>query len=228
LIMVRQTPFELERLMGIEVYLTDEDGVGGDLRAEPDDFTVNEVSDFKAGTSGDHLIVRLTKENWETHHLIRDLSRQLGISEERIGIAGTKDKRAVTTQLMSIRGVTGEQLYRVSLPRVKLEPVGRSNRDIGLGDLRGNDFDITVRHVGLPLPEAERRLKAIGDSIGLAGGVASSAALSYGITYALGVIFIRHFETGGTLLDFNTQKARQAFPQACAEGREKAALPADH
>lgn len=64
--------------------------------------------------------------------------------------------------------------------------------------------------------------------IGLAGGVASSAALSYGITYALGVIFIRHFEAGGTLLDFNTQKARQAFPQACAEGREKAALPADH
>jgi uncharacterized protein (DUF697 family) len=65
--------------------------------------------------------------------------------------------------------------------------------------------------------------------IGLAGGVVSLAALSYGITYALGVIFIRHFEAGGTLLNFNTQKARREFPQACAEGREKAAaLPADH
>lgn len=65
--------------------------------------------------------------------------------------------------------------------------------------------------------------------IGLAGGVVSSAALSYGITYTLGVIFIRHFEAGGTLLNFNIQKARREFPQACAEGREKVpSLPADH
>jgi tRNA pseudouridine13 synthase len=169
--MVRQTPFELERLMGIEVYLTDEDGVGGDLRVEPDDFIVKEESDFKVGTTGDYLIVRLTKENWETHHLIRDLSRQLGISEERIGIAGTKDKRAVTTQLMSIRGVSEEQLSRVDLPRVKLEPVGRSNRDIGLGDLLGNDFDVTIRHIALPAAELERRIKAIDGSIGKTGGV---------------------------------------------------------
>jgi tRNA pseudouridine13 synthase len=169
--MVRQTPFELEKLMGIEAYLTDEDGVGGDLRVEPGDFIVKEVSDLKFRASGEYVIVRLTKENWETHHLIRDLSRQLGISEERIGIAGTKDKRAVTTQLMSIRGVSDEQLSRVNLPRVKLEPVGRSNRDIGLGDLRGNDFDVTIRHIELPAPELERRMKAIGGSIAIGGGV---------------------------------------------------------
>lgn len=169
--MVRRTSFELERLMGIEVYLTDEDGIGGDLRVEPGDFRVNEVSDFKVGTSGGYLIVRLTKENWETHHLIRDLSRQLGISDERIGIAGTKDKRAVTTQLMSIRGVSEEQLSRVDLPRVKLEPVGRANKDIGLGDLRGNDFDITIKHIVLPAPELEGHIKAINDSLVSAGGV---------------------------------------------------------
>ncbi len=157
--------------MGIEVYLTDEDGVGGDLRVEPEDFIVKEVSDVKVGASGDYLIVRLTKENWETHHLIRDLSRQLGISEERIGIAGTKDKRAVTTQLTSIRGISEEQLSRVNLPRVKLEPLGRSNKDIGLGDLRGNDFDVTIRYIELPAQELERRLKAIDGSIALAGGV---------------------------------------------------------
>jgi tRNA pseudouridine13 synthase len=37
------------------------------------------------------------KENWETHHLLRDMARQLCISDERIGIAGIKDKRAITT-----------------------------------------------------------------------------------------------------------------------------------
>ncbi|BAI61243.1 probable tRNA pseudouridine synthase D [Methanocella paludicola SANAE] len=169
--MVRPTHFELERLMGIDAYLTDEDGVGGDLRVEPGDFRVKEVSDFKYGTSGDFLIVRLTKENWETHHLIRDLSRQLGISEERIGIAGTKDKRAVTTQLMSIRGASEEQLSRIDLPRVRLEPLGRANKDIGLGDLRGNDFDITVRNISLPLAECEARLRAIDANMAKAGGI---------------------------------------------------------
>jgi tRNA pseudouridine13 synthase len=169
--MVRPTQFELERLMGIEVYLTDEDGIGGDLRVEPGDFVVREAFDFKYGTTGDFLIVRLTKENWETHHLIRDLSRQLGISEERIGIAGTKDKRAVTTQLMSIRGVSEEQLASINLPRVALEPVGRANKDIGLGDLRGNDFDITIRNIALPRAECEDRLNAVSGSVAKAGGV---------------------------------------------------------
>jgi len=40
--MARRTPFELERLMGIDAYLTDVDGVGGDLRVDPGDFAVRE------------------------------------------------------------------------------------------------------------------------------------------------------------------------------------------
>ncbi len=158
--------------MGIEAYLTDEDGIGGDLRVEPDDFMVKEVSDFKYGNAGDYLIVRLTKENWETHHLLRDISRQLGISDERVGIAGTKDKRAVTTQLMSIRGISEQELERISLPRIKLEPVGRANKDIGLGDLEGNEFDITIRHINVPEAELEIAVELLSkSSIEAAGGV---------------------------------------------------------
>jgi len=169
--MVRRTSFELEKLMGIEAYLTDEDGIGGDLRVNVEDFRVDEVSDVRAGQAGEYLIVRMTKENWETHHLIRDISRELGISDERIGIAGTKDKRAVATQLLSIRGISQEQLSKVNLPRVRLEPLGRSNKDIGLGDLRGNNFNIIVRNVDLAAGELSARLKAIDASIGSAGGV---------------------------------------------------------
>jgi len=154
--------------MGIEAYLTDDDGIGGDLRVDVGDFRVNELSDFKVGKDGEFLIVRLTKENWETHHLLRDISRVLCISEERIGIAGTKDKRAVTTQLMSLRGISEEQLAGIDLPRVKLEPVGRSNKDIGLGDLRGNEFDITVSYLE---PGSGERLKAIERSMDAVGGV---------------------------------------------------------
>jgi tRNA pseudouridine13 synthase len=218
--MVRRTVFELERLMGIEAYLTDEDGVRGDLRVEPGDFKVNEVSDFKVGTSGDYVIARLTKENWETHHLIRDLSRQLGISEERIGIAGTKDKRAVTTQLMSIRGIPEEQLSRVDLPRVKLEPLGRSNKDIGLGDLRGNDFDVTIRHIAQPLAELERHVKAIDGSIARAGGVPNFFGYQ-----RFGVVRPVTHLVGKKLLKGDTEGAAMAyiamsFPGETAENRK--------
>lgn len=169
--MARRTTFELERLMGIEAYLTDEDGVGGELRVSPDDFKVNEISDFKIGTSGDYLILKLTKENWETHHLIRDLSRALAISDERIGIAGTKDKRAVTTQIMSIKGVSEETIKRVDLPRVRLVPIGRTNKDIGLGDLRGNEFDIIIRNIELSQPDIGQRMSTITGAIKAAGGL---------------------------------------------------------
>ncbi len=169
--MVRSTSFELEKLMGIETYLTDEDGIGGDLRVNVEDFRVNEISDFKVGQSGDYLMLKLTKENWETHHLLRDISRVLGISDERIGIAGTKDKRAVTTQLMSIKGVSEDTIRNVGLPRVQLTPIGRGDHDVGLGDLRGNEFDIIIRNIELSQPDIETRMKGISDKIKAAGGL---------------------------------------------------------
>ena len=36
-------------------------------------------------------------------------------------------------------------------------------------------------------------------------GLAAMAAFSAGVSYVIGRIFIRHFETGGTLLDFNIE-----------------------
>ncbi len=168
---MRPSPFELERLMGIEAYLTDTEGIGGRLRDEISDFVVREVSDVTAGEAGEYLIARVEKENWETHHLLRDMARQLGISDERIGLAGIKDKRAVTTQLMSIRGLTAEDLGKVTLPRVRITPLGRANKGIAPGDLKGNDFDIVVRAVGPGPEEAAGRIAATAGAIAAAGGV---------------------------------------------------------
>ncbi len=168
---MKASPFEIERLMGIDVYLTDTEGLGGRLRCDVPDFVVQEVSDIKAGESGDHLIVRLEKENWETHHLLRDMARQLGISDERIGIAGIKDKRAITTQTMSIRGITADDLKRITLPGVRITPLGLSNKDIAPGDLKGNEFDIVIKDICLDRGEMESRLSAISAGVAAAGGV---------------------------------------------------------
>lgn len=49
------------------------------------------------------------------------------------------------------------------------------------------------------------------------GGVAL-ASVSGATTYAIGKIFIKHFEAGGTLLDFNAEKMKEHFKKLFDEG----------
>jgi uncharacterized protein (DUF697 family) len=54
------------------------------------------------------------------------------------------------------------------------------------------------------------------------GGAASFFAaptLAAATTYAVGKVFVQHFETGGTLLTFDAAKMRAHFEHALAEGK---------
>lgn len=54
--------------------------------------------------------------------------------------------------------------------------------------------------------------------------VASSvAAIAAGVTYAIGRVFVSHFESGGTLLDFDPAKFRDFFRAEFASGVKAAA-----
>jgi tRNA pseudouridine13 synthase len=92
---------------------------------------------------------------------VRDLARILRISQDRFGWAGTKDKRALTKQKISIWDVGEEDIARVHLKDVDLKPIGRSNRKVRLGDLWGNRFKIIVRDIELSQEDALWRVKAI-------------------------------------------------------------------
>jgi tRNA pseudouridine13 synthase len=162
----------LEKQTGVDLYFTAAEGIGGELRHIPEDFIVREVTgETREKKDGKYLIVEMTKRNWETHHLIRDMSRILGISIRRIGFAGTKDKKAVTTQRISIFGLAEEALEKIHIKDVDFTVLGRSDRDVGLGDLVGNEFEITVRNIDLPEPELEKRMEQITLAIAEAGGV---------------------------------------------------------
>ncbi len=126
-------------------YLCDTEGTGGHLKTEPEDFIVREISDPpRKKDNGDYTIATLTARNWETNRLVRLMSRSMGISRDRIGFAGTKDKRAVTTQLISVYG-TPDLLEKVDLKDVTLTDIYRGVRGIAIGDLIGNEFEITVK-----------------------------------------------------------------------------------
>jgi len=142
---MRESPHSLERSLGISWYATDTPGIGGYLRREPEDFVVEEEPPGPWGEAGPYLVLRLTKRNWEQQRLVKELARALGISHRRISWAGTKDRRAVTTQYIAIHGMEAAALERVTLPDVRLEVAGRSDRPIALGDLTGNRFRIRIR-----------------------------------------------------------------------------------
>jgi tRNA pseudouridine13 synthase len=145
---------DIERAVGVEYYVSDAEGVGGRLRETPEDFRVRELEAFDAEPvdadrdAYPHLVVRVTLRDWDTNGFAGALSDRLGISRERVSWAGTKDKRAVTTQLFSIDGVEPS-----ALPDIRdadVEVVGRTGRPILFGDLAGNAFEITVRDPAAP------------------------------------------------------------------------------
>jgi uncharacterized protein (DUF697 family) len=55
--------------------------------------------------------------------------------------------------------------------------------------------------------------------LGLVGAVAPMTAIAGAITYAVGKVFVQHFETGGTLLDFEPSKVKRFFAEKRREGQ---------
>jgi tRNA pseudouridine13 synthase len=143
------------------LYYTRNPGIGGLIRQQLEDFIVEELTNRVETTNGKYLIVELTKKNWDIHHLVRDLARILRISQKRFGWAGTKDRRAITKQKISVWDVGEEDMARVRLRDVELNVIGRSNKKISLGDLWGNRFKIVVRNIELSQEETLARAKAI-------------------------------------------------------------------
>jgi tRNA pseudouridine13 synthase len=149
---MKKSPYSLEQDLGMRNYGSDADGIGGNLRSSAEDFFVQEIPLPSGGETGPYLVCRLTKKNWEQQHAIKEIARRLGISHRRIGWAGTKDRRAVTTQLISIYKVTPEMVESIRLKDITLEVVGHRNTRLSLGDLEGNRFDITIREATDPDP----------------------------------------------------------------------------
>ena len=133
-----------EANIGMRYYLSPTDGTGGRLKTTAQDFIVKEISNRPPEKEGRFTIVDVTSTNWETNRLVRLLARSMNISRERIGFAGTKDKRAVTTQLMSFE-CPRENIDKVDFKDLKFSNIYTSNRGIRIGDLIGNSFEIRVR-----------------------------------------------------------------------------------
>ena len=155
--------------IGMRYYLSTTEGTGGRLKATAQDFIVKEISNRPPEKEGRFTIADVTSTNWETNRLVRLLARSLNISRERIGFAGTKDKRAVTTQLMSFE-CPKENLDKVDFKDLVFSNVYTSNRGIRIGDLVGNSFEINVRDLTADMKDVPGIIEETADTINEVGG----------------------------------------------------------
>ncbi len=128
---------------------TTQPGIGGRIRTTPEDFRVEERPLYLPCGEGEHLYLRVTKRGLSTPELVLRLSSLLGVKARAIGIAGLKDARAVTTQMVSIHGVTPEQVARIrpDVHLLSVEVLGRHRNRLRTGHHAGNTFRLVIRGV---------------------------------------------------------------------------------
>lgn len=117
------------------------------LKEKPEDFVVEEITNVKPEKNGRFVYFWLIKENLNTLQAIEYLAKALHTNPKFINYAGTKDKVAITTQLISIKGKTKEQVGRLKFKEFELKFFGYRNESLFLGELTGNKFKIKISNL---------------------------------------------------------------------------------
>ncbi len=112
------------------------------LRCRPEDFVVEELPSVTPLERGPFTLYRLTKTGLGTLEAVEAIRRRWQLEGSRISYGGLKDRHAITTQWLSIRGGPWRSLHQTHL---SLEPVGYLDRPYTPAQFRGNRFEIVVR-----------------------------------------------------------------------------------
>lgn len=173
---------QLEKEIGIEVYATKTQGIGGRLRQSVEDFTVEEILTNGSTAKiephnipsitgfGRYLICVLVKRNIDTFQALQAVANKLGVTTDRIHIGGIKDARALTAQHVSISRMLPEQIGLIETPKLRLYPLGFSNEKIHSDLLFGNQFHITVRAIEQSEPVIAEHIENANNELSTLGG----------------------------------------------------------
>jgi tRNA pseudouridine13 synthase len=165
-------PPELERFCGLSAYKSSVAGVGGRLKSLPQDFVVEEITPEgvvlevggcveRSKALADYTVFTLEKTNWDTLRAVGEMAKRVGETRKRFSFAGTKDKKAVSTQAVSAYRVPAERLLGVRIKDIFLRDFGYSDYPVELGCLSGNRFTVVVRGVRFFEGDARSRIESV-------------------------------------------------------------------
>ena len=133
------------------------------IRATPEDFRVEELPAFEASGSGEHLLLTIEKRGMNTAFAAKRIAQWAGVAESAIGIAGMKDRHAVTVQRFSVwlPKKIAPDIEALQADDLRVLEHAWHARKLPRGALAGNRFRLVLRNV-VGEPEAiEARLQAI-------------------------------------------------------------------
>jgi tRNA pseudouridine13 synthase len=156
-------------------YLSESPGIGGLIKASPQDFLVEEIAPdgaiYELGRPfsrpdepGPYVHFILQKRNWTTASAISELSKAIGVSQRRFNSAGMKDKMSISTQLCSVSGTTKERLASASIKDISINGAWTAAERVRMGHLLGNRFTMLVRDPDTG--SADGRISSIRDELG--------------------------------------------------------------
>jgi tRNA pseudouridine13 synthase len=135
----------------------------GVIRQHAADFRVVELPAFTPSGAGEHVVLRIRKENANTDWVARGLARFAGVSRRAVSYAGRKDRHAIAEQWFSVHlpGRKQPDWRQLRLEGVEVLEAHRHSRKVRKGALRGNGFRILVRALTAERELLDVRLRAL-------------------------------------------------------------------
>lgn len=113
-----------------------------------EDFVVEEQP-IKFSGAGSFLVLKIVKNNCDTWELIDRLAKFLNVFSNEIGYAGLKDKRATTTQYITIPKKYSKEIKLFRNKKIEIIDTFLHKEKLNIGDLEGNRFKINLHNVGI-------------------------------------------------------------------------------
>ena len=135
---------EIDSQIGISIYSTKFEGIGGKIKSKSEDFEVSEVISDKSlkqiSEQNDYAVYKLKKKNIDTNHALSDIFKKKGL---RLKALGLKDAHAVTEQYVCSMK-KGSSINDFSSLKYSLKKIGSVKKPLSKKDMIGNKFKIKI------------------------------------------------------------------------------------
>ena len=115
------------------------------IRTTIEDFQVEEIPAYQPSGAGEHAYLWIEKRGVSSPELVSRIIRTLGIPSKDVGLAGQKDRYAITRQFCSIPKRLAINVERLNSDEVSVISTTFHQNKLKTGHLKGNRFILRLR-----------------------------------------------------------------------------------
>lgn len=123
-------------------------------------FNISTASNLISDEPGETVYATLVKCGLSTLEAVEEIAKLLDTTKDKIQYAGIKDKDAITSQAISIRGISKDKILSLASPHFFLKDIHTGKGVIQKGGLKGNRFTILMR-IGEDINDKEKIKSAL-------------------------------------------------------------------